>query len=294
MPEDFLAGLQPAAPREREVALPMSSKVMRFFANKYASSVDLDDADSWGVKEFVAWVFRMGNPLQIAADYFIMVWRLLYPIAKSSLRVSRAAARIAGRAMQHSHDQAVQQVSAQLERFGKTGPRHAQRLLEIASRPAEQSLFDSMQLFYLDRMLLALVCLVTAGLSCFGAHGWLAKLLCFGVVGVLFGAANALLGRRRQTDAHPMLQRAARRVAQIFDVRYIVMGHSHRAVNEPLGPRARYFNLGSWTPPAPHKPFEGFPHLVVAGGKAELKRCGAPVADERPREAELQSVPALA
>ena len=125
------------------------------------------------------------------------------------------------------------------------------------------------------------------------AHGWPAKLIGVGAVGVLFSALNALLGRRRQTDAHPMLQQAARRVAQIFEVRFIVMGHSHRMVNENVGGRTRYYNLGSWTAPAPHKKFEGFPHLVVAGGRAELRRWTTPPPRRAP-EPDSEPMPEVA
>ena len=91
-------------------------------------------------------------------------------------------------------------------------------------------------------------------------------------MGILFAALNALLGGKRKTDAHPMLKQAARRVAQVFDVKYIVMGHSHRAVDEAAGNGARYFNLGSWT----GRPGEGVPHLAVEGGSAELRRWKGP------------------
>ena len=274
--EDFLAPWKKTSQEGRELELPLSSKVMRFFANKYVSQFDCDEADSWGAREFLAWTFRVGNPVQIAADYFVMVWRLLYPIALHSLRIGRAAANVARLAIAGSEDESLRYVNRQLSHFSHGHRDTAQRLLEIASRPAEESLFDSMQLFYLDRMLLALLCLVTATGAVLTAPGWIAKLAAGTACGVLFAALNAMLGSRRQTDAHPMLQKAARRVAQLFDVKYIVMGHSHRMVNEQVGARTRYFNLGSWTPPPPHKPFEGFPHLVVSEGKAEMRRWTAP------------------
>ncbi len=97
-------------------------------------------------------------------------------------------------------------------------------------------------------------------------------------MGILFAAVNALLASKRRTDAHPMLQAAARRVAQVFDVRYIVMGHSHRAVDEAAGNGARYFNLGSWTGSCS----EGFPHVVVTGSTAALRRWKGPPILELP------------
>jgi UDP-2,3-diacylglucosamine pyrophosphatase LpxH len=52
----------------------------------------------------------------------------------------------------------------------------------------------------------------------------------------------------------------------LFDVKYVVMGHSHRVVDEPIGSGTRYLNLGSWT-----NARIGFPHLVVEDGVAELR-----------------------
>jgi UDP-2,3-diacylglucosamine pyrophosphatase LpxH len=73
------------------------------------------------------------------------------------------------------------------------------------------------------------------------------------------------------------LHAAACRVAQIFDVKVIVMGHSHRATEETVGSGSRYFNLGSWTPGST---IEGFPHVVVTGSLAQLRRWkGSPLID---------------
>jgi len=57
-----------------------------------------------------------------------------------------------------------------------------------------------------------------------------------------------------------------------------VMGHSHRAVDEQVG-RGRYMNLGSWL-----NAREGFPHVMVADGVAELRywKNGASVKRELP------------
>lgn len=255
-----------AQPANEEMTLPLSSQVIRYFVNRYSEQVELDDADTWGVKEYLDWVLKAGNPLRIAGDYFVMVFRVIYPIIRQSLKLSRAFARAAaGKAAPHNPH-----IRRMLEKFEGTEGQ-VQQMMAIASRPAEQSLFDSMQLFYLDRMALALLSL--AGAWSLGAwvHGFWAKAGALAGIGILFAALNALLAAQRRTDAHPMLLQAARRVAQIFDVKYIVMGHSHRPVEQAVGNGARYFNLGSWT-----KPGEGFPHVAVVGGMAELRRWHAP------------------
>ena len=257
---------------DTEIELPISSKVLRYFVNRYTEQVEVaDDVDAWGVKEYLDWVLRAGNPLRVAADYFVMVFRVIYPIVRQSLKISRAFARAADKALAPAVDRDAH-VRQLLARFQGT-ENQARQLAEIASRPAEQSLFDSMQLFYLDRMLLAVICLITAWTLAHAVDGFWAKSGVLTCIGILFAAMNAALGKRRRTDAHPMLQAAARRVAQVFDVKYIVMGHSHRAVEEALGNGARYFNLGSWTPGRTN---EGFPHVVVTGGLAELRRWRGP------------------
>lgn len=255
----------------KEMQLPLSSKVLRYFVNRYTEQVELaDDVDAWSVKEYLDWVLKAGNPLRVAADYFVMVFRVIYPVLRQSLKISRAVARAADKAIAPKVD-AHAHIRRMLARFQGTD-KQANQLVAMAAKPGEQSLFDSMQLFYLDRMLLALLCLACAISTSSATQGFWARAAGITAVGILFAALNALLGSKRKTDAHPMLQQAARRVAQVFDVKYIVMGHSHRPVDEPAGNGARYFNLGSWT----GRPGDGFPHVAILDGTAELRRWKGP------------------
>jgi len=273
---------------QQEMQLPLSSKVLRYFVNRYTEQVEVaDDVDAWGVKEYLDWVLKAGNPLRVAADYFVMVFRVLYPVLRQSLKISRAVARAADKAIAPKVDEHAH-VRQMLARFQGT-EKQAQQLVDIAARPGEQSLFDSMQLFYLDRMLLALLCLACAVSTSSAMQGFWARAGGITAIGILFAALNALLGGKRKTDAHPMLKQAARRVAQVFDVKYIVMGHSHRPVDEAAGNGARYFNLGSWT----GRPGEGFPHLAIEGGTAELRRWKGPPVVSLPAPAAAQEATAV-
>ncbi|TMB28875.1 MAG: hypothetical protein E6J61_16885 [Deltaproteobacteria bacterium] len=249
---------------KREIDLPLSSKVLRYFANKYTEQTDLDECDTWGVVEYIDWVLKAGNPLRVAADYFVMVFRVTYPILVQWLKVWRRFARAADEAIEKVDDGEAAHVRKLLGRASRNEA-EVKKLLAIVSRPAEQSLFDSMQLFYLDRMLLALVCLFGSWAAIAAAHGAVAKIATAVVGGIIFAGLNAVLGRQRRTDAHPMLQQAALRIVQLLDVRYVVMGHSHRPVDVQVG-RGQYLNLGSWL-----NAREGFPHVMVADGVAELR-----------------------
>src|SRR3954465_3479644 len=159
---------------DSEIELPLSSKVLRYFVNRYTEQVEVaDDVDAWGVKEYLDWVLKAGNPLRVAADYFVMVFRVLYPIFRQSLKISRAFARAADKAMSEAVDPHAH-VRHALQRFQGT-EKQAQQLVAIAAKPGEQSLFDSMQLFYLDRMLLAILCLGAAFTASAAVTGFWAR-----------------------------------------------------------------------------------------------------------------------
>lgn len=258
-----------------QVDLPLSSKVLRYFVNRYTEQIDLpDDVDTWGVKEYLDWVLHAGNPLRIAADYFVMVFRVTYPVLRQSLKISRAFVRVADKAIARKDPQVREKPLQVTEK-------QVRQLVAIASRPAEQSLFDSMQLFYLDRAILAVLCLALAWSTSLLMTGFWAKALSLVFVGIVFAALNAVLGAQRKTDAHPMLLLAARRVATVFDVKFVVMGHSHRAIDEQVSHSTRYLNSGSWT----GRPADGFPHIAVVGATAELRRWkGPPAPAARPAE----------
>ena len=280
------------APSGAELELPMSSKVLRYFANRWArEQEDLDHADQMSAREYLAWVFRMGNPLQIAASYFAMVFRVLLPIALETLR---RAIPSEGARMQQTRRRAQEQrdrVQGWLERFVPASGAQAARLFAAASMPAEQSLFASLQLFYLDRMALLLTAASAGAGGLLFGRGAL-RLLWPLAAGALFALCNALLARQRRCDARLLLQEAAARIAKIFDVRFVAMGHSHHRADERLSEKTRYLNLGAWSPGG-----AGLPHLAVIAEQAELRTFAQPASQRERRSpfvGRIDERPALA
>jgi hypothetical protein len=155
-----------------------------------------------------------------------------------------------------------------LARFSQDSSRAAHQLSLLAQRPAQESVFDTAQLFYVDRMALGLLALFTAVASLWLLPLLLAKVGALAAVGAGFAVGNVQLARLRRVDAQPLLQTAATRVAQIFGVRYVVMGHSHKPMDEAIGLGARYLNTGTWT----NVKSEGLPHVLVVGRAARLAR----------------------
>ncbi len=233
-----------------ELELPISSKVLRQFAGRWAQEQgDLDHADQMSVLDYVAWVFKMGNPLVVAADYFAMVGRVLWPIAAQLFRPGAQSLRSESIAQARIH-----RVASWLSRFGaprgEEAVRVAGQLFAAAAPPAEQSLFSAAQLFYVDRIVLLFAALGGAIASLAIARGLLRPLLALGCAAA-FVIAGQLLARLRRCDARTLLVEGAARIAAILPVRFVAMGHSHHAANEPLAHGARYLNAGAWVPGAP-------------------------------------------
>jgi UDP-2,3-diacylglucosamine pyrophosphatase LpxH len=80
------------------------------------------------------------------------------------------------------------------------------------------------------------------------------------------------------TEPHDALRRGAEKLAELMPARYIVMGHTHRPVMEPLPHDSTYVNLGNWTADLldDHAPASPCTYLVVehdAAGRAAATLC---------------------
>src|SRR3954463_16548823 len=89
---------------KREIDLPLSSKVLRYFANKYTEQTDLDECDTWGVVEYIDWLLKAANPLRVAAHSLVLVSRATYPILVQWLKVCPRFARPADQAIEKVDD----------------------------------------------------------------------------------------------------------------------------------------------------------------------------------------------
>ncbi|HEX6240250.1 MAG TPA: hypothetical protein VFZ61_05135 [Polyangiales bacterium] len=139
----------------------------------------------------------------------------------------------------------LRRAQAALRRFARVHGISAERLndlRELYARPTTQSPIDVMRLLYLDRMLAgaaALGCAVAAGVSA----GPMAA--AYGTTAAFF-SAYAGIGLGSNQAPHDSLRQGARYIADLFDARWYVMGHTHAPVSEALEPRKTYVNLGSW------------------------------------------------
>ena len=124
---------------------------------------------------------------------------------------------------------------------------HLQRLLSV---------------LMLDRVVLYLAAI---GL---GATAVINLAMPYGVAVAAAGALAALgivryLNRDRLVDPAELLARAGARVFRHIDARFVVMGHTHEPVAEPVGDGRMYFNTGTWVPSGRPGLLRAFTHLIV-------------------------------
>lgn len=270
---DLLPGATRAdgAPAEQAIREPVSTLAMRYFANKH-SALDMNAIELWSFMDFVRWGFDGGRFFRKLADYFIMCGRVLSFSARASARTWLRSVKTLGRAVVQREERlahvrrAVRAVRADQEELTRG-------LLALLRPPAEQSVVATARMLYFDRILLgagvvfcAAACALIPGPA--STRGGI-------LLGALLGGtlANGWLARARLIDAHPKQIAAAHRVAVLFKVPLVVMGHTHRAIMQTVGEGARYFNLGTWVGPireAAQHP--GFPYLVLDGAGPALLR----------------------
>lgn len=276
--QDFLSPLDPADPRV--LAEPISSMAMRYFGNRHAS-LDISVLERWGARDYLRWAVGTRVFTAALADYARLSGRLLafsLRISARALGTSLRATRRVGLGLT-AEDHRPRRLAEALRAFRRDHQEMARELSLLLRPPAEQSVLATAQLLYLDRIALFGVLVGTAA-SCAVSRRPLPVR-----AGILAGAVaaatvlNSVLHRRRLVDSHPKLLAAAHRVAVLFGVRWVVMGHSHVPVDQGVGAGARYFNLGTWLGVSPR----GAPaarYLEVTRRGAELKKWSGAAAAE--------------
>ncbi len=118
------------------------------------------------------------------------------------------------------------------------------RMDGLKAMPAEYSVIKMIRVFWLDVVLATAVAIA----------GTLVSLVIGGPAGLIFAVLvlSACIGmvqrghRDRRFDIAGVLRRAAHRLAEVTQARYVTFGHSHFAELRRVGENAYYLNSGSW------------------------------------------------
>lgn len=246
--------------KKSRIALSLAHAGMRYFANQIPD-YDPRTAELWGFIDYVKWAWTQGlrGAVRLAYFYGLLVWRVVELCY--SLRDVDEERRALHRAR-------LRELSAHWKIA-------EEKLLALDARrapPVSRRFFKILAALFIDRMLLGIVALVTAGVLVGHLHGlWKAV----GALATLtvFALVNQALNRLRMGSSSVQLRAATNLIQSLVCAPLIVFGHSHTPEQVTLSNGATYFNTGTW---ASDDASHAFTHLVIVGDEN-----GAPRAELR-------------
>lgn len=145
--------------------------------------------------------------------------------------------------------QRMRRLRARMRRFARqTGVSEArlEALRALYVKPAAQSLNFVLRSLYLDRVFSILLAGAWVLSALLVAQYWSVTggTLC-AIPAALLGG-YACIGRGKNASPQGSMKRGAEQIAAMFRARWVVMGHTHKPLVEPLTSGSSYVNLGSW------------------------------------------------
>jgi UDP-2,3-diacylglucosamine pyrophosphatase LpxH len=252
--EYFLNPVVPTRPTRIENSI--SDLSIRYFANqmKLLDAMAVENIRS--ASEYFAWVMR-GNLALIPRAVRLYAGMVRRIVAKSGRPDPDAERRVRA-----EHERRLADADARLGLPpGSTAAVHALHATPVMRSVSLALRFLGIDLFALGGLLLVLLAVLpvayphSIGLPAVGGAA-------------LVGAVLVFVGMRRARRIldYENLRRIADRIAQRFDVPYVIFGHSHQAGRWPLSNGGTYFNVGTWVPLAKNAYFVYF---AVTGEGAE-------------------------
>jgi predicted phosphodiesterase len=167
-------------------------------------------------------------------------------------RYCRASYRLLAECVLNASDAARRRAVAARAQLGRFALRSGvsverlERLQALYAPPAVQRFGFMAQSLYLDR--------IVSGLG--GAFGIVLAALFLAYVGVISAVASAvssalllgyaIVGSGHNTSPQATMLNNAADIAALFRARWVVMGHTHEPILQPVSDSASYVNLGSW------------------------------------------------
>ncbi len=244
--EYFLNPVVPTRPTRIENSI--SDLSIRYFANqiKLLDAMAVENIRSAG--EYVVWVLR-GN-----LAFIPRAARLYAGMVRGIVSKSGRPDPDAERSVCAEHERRLGDADARLGLPpGTTAAVHA-----LHATPLMRSVSRALRFLGIDLFACGgLVLLILAALLVAYPHHVGLPAIGFGA---MVGAVLAVVGMRRarRISDYESLRRIADRIAQRFNVPYVIFGHSHQAGRWPLSHGGTYFNVGTWVPLAKNAYFVYF------------------------------------
>lgn len=252
--DHLLAPLSPIDPRR--MARGFCDVLLRFVVRQTPGMTE-HGHEEMGIVDYLRFGAKLGASGMVAlAVRFARAIRELFRLRQAYLQGATSELRA-------QHEQAM----ARFARARRVGTRRIRALYRLQVPPITRSISGILASVLLDRLALALLCIALLGaLAVLGTYEPYVLLGAL-VVAALWIAGQRWLAKRRNIDPAKELAARARAVASLFRVPFIVMGHTHQPMREPLGSDATYINVGSWAEDETGHARPSRAHLVIHPGE---------------------------
>ncbi len=249
--------LEPVGPSGDEIATNVDVAAMRYINQ-------LDEAEphalaEWNFAGYVKWACGKGlrGLVRVATGYVVFALSLLHVCRR--YRPGSRASRV-----RHEHHRARLREQSRVWSLPESSLRAVDTLRR---RPVVGSFRRLINVLMLDRMFIN-------GLAFVGAITALVALplVTALTVAVAFFVASRLVshyvaGRRIGSgDNEIALSLVPERIARQVDARFVVFGHTHEPVADPLPFGGCYFNTGTWVPAGKPGILRSFTHVIIRVG----------------------------
>lgn len=250
---------------ENDIMMNVGAAGLRYVTNQISSGYHADQ-EKWSMWKYVTWTFAQGREgaSRITRGFFHFSSRMLGQWRKFSKTPHAFEAR------RPRHLERLRQLSAQVKLSEET----LTAVDELRRKPAITSLAKVLGVLMLDRLALIAVSML-AMLVFVLSLPWTWAIAA--VAGVLTAATltnRALHKQRADVDPEPKMKLVTETLRKMVRAPFVVFGHTHNPIAQPLSDGGMYYNTGSWFAPDEHFVPISFTHLMIrheAGGpKAAL------------------------
>lgn len=249
--------LEPVGSSGDEIATNVDVAAMRYVNQ-------LDDAEphalaEWDFAGYVKWAFGKGLRGLFAVAFGYVVFAL------SLLRVC-ARYRPGSRASRRRHEQHRARLREQSASWNLSES-NLRAVDTLRRRPVVGSVRRLLNVLMLDRFALHGLAFLGSVAALFALPLGMALLVMPALFLASSLACHYVAGRRiASSDNEAALSVVPERIARQVDARFVVFGHTHEPVVEPLPFGGCYFNTGTWVPAGKPGILRAFTHVIIRVG----------------------------
>lgn len=229
--------LAPVSPEDNQRICWSFSDILLRVVARPTPGLSTEGHESWRMLDYVRLAWSLG-----ILGGFRLAYRYLSAIVRA---VRRWRAHLSDRArdVKAEHERRMEELSRRM----LVGVDKLRALAALWPAPVTRGLLRVLRSVHMDRILIggAMGISIAALVMMLPVSWWIP------IASALVGGGVAYIAwsnRQRLADIDPSqaMRRGARRISQLLDARFIVMGHTHDPIAERISEQSTYVNLGNW------------------------------------------------